>query len=229
MEVNGNDLIFECLHESEVEKEGYIVCTLCGFVLETQTFINKESFESKEKQIWESAENYFDPILELVEKDIISREVYDLAMEKKKEMAIQKKPKRAYHELFAIYFASRMLNYPLTLSTLCDVLNVPFKKISEVEKHFNFTKSNSCEVYLNKYCKILKIPQNQLNEIKDLVIFLENRLNTRPLTIVAGVIKLKFENLSFNEISNIFSISRQTLDKFCKKVKMDYPDMVQMS
>lgn len=222
----GYDLIFSCQHNENCDRDGYLVCLICGKVLCTQTYEDYDhktlfnenyEFNSKPEQIINTEfyeKHCTDKLLEMVDRNLISKEVYYYAVDLKVKWAQEKIEKKAFHDVFSIYQSTRELNYPITLQEICSYFQVSMKKISEMEKHFKFTKSNSTEVYVYKFCGVFNLSEKDRRQIKEDCIKVENLLDSRPLTIVATVFHLKLAHEKpIEEISRIFAVSARTI--FC--------------
>ena len=227
----GYDLISSCQHDTSFDREGYLVCSNCGKVLFTQTyedsdhknFFNEDyEFISKPEQKINSDffEKYCtDKLLEMVDRNLISKEVYYYAVDLKVKWAKDKIEKKAFHDVFAIYQSTRELNYPITLEEICSYFQVSMKKISEMERYFKFAKSNSTEVYVYKFCGVFNLSEKDRRQIKEDCIKVENLIDSRPLTIVATVFHLKLaQEKSLKEISGIFAVSSRAISSLAKVI-----------
>lgn len=206
----GYELISSCKHDTNCEIEGYLVCMKCGKVLETSTFeenICKLSLDGCEKYI-------SDNLLDMVDLDLISKDVYFRATDLKVEWAKENRSKKSFHNIFAVYQASRELKYPITLHEICQYFQISVKKISEMEKYFQFHQTNTTEVYVNKFSGMFELTESEKNELINECIKWENIIDSRPITIVAAVFFLKLKRKkSMKYISDVFVVSTRTIDR----------------
>jgi len=204
-----------CEHNYCVEQDGFQTCFNCGLVIDTLTFeINNTpiSIESKHREL----ENDISILLEMHERDMISKNVVDFAIKTIREWNKDNIGIKKYSLPFALYYATRTLNYPLTLFEICDFFQVSLKKISKMEKIFNFSKTLSGKVYAEKFCRLLDIKYQTIKVIKDQCKYFENILNLQPLTILSALIKINSEK----KIHEIYLVTRVHKKSILRAVKL---------
>lgn len=213
----------DCSHINTLERDGYYLCSDCGLILDDCVYSNDVKFEDYDSYQEFSKENSDSILYEMLERNMISKQVLDLAEIFLKKWGKDDRPKKSLHTVFSIYCASRQLDYPITLKELCDFFQVSIKKISEMESIFGFRKMNNVFTYIEKYCGILGINFKDQKIIRSKCELFEKKKSIQPIILLACVIYIFGKGKwTYKDLANIFNVCEQSVKKWVKYFNQHY-------
>ena len=211
-----SEISSQCEHENQAEVEGYLTCIDCGHVVSESVFecdTQSITFLKSEEPLDNSA---LDLLNEIYHKDIISKELLDLCILHIKKWSKEKLPLRKYHTCFAIYYCSRMIDFPISLCEISKLFQIPPKKICLLEKFVPRLKQLSPHSFLSKYCAMLKISFHEERKMRELCEIIDRNLNIQPSIAAAVLISIIDGKYSISQISNVSLVTIQTIRKWRK-------------
>jgi transcription initiation factor TFIIIB Brf1 subunit/transcription initiation factor TFIIB len=125
----------------------------------------------------------------------------------------EKIPLQKIHHAYAVYYASRCNNFPISLKEISFYLQLSIKEICKVEKYIKNEFNDTPYDYLSKYCSLLnltfmdeKIIKSYLNE--------NYKTNFRnPSHIAAAAISIIFPSIEKKKISQVTWTATSTIKK----------------
>jgi transcription initiation factor TFIIIB Brf1 subunit/transcription initiation factor TFIIB len=209
-----------CTHQYNGEKDGLIVYFDCGLVIDNFTFEhehNYEHFSEKTSPQTKRIKNSCELLQEIHCKNIISKQLLDTCIFYVKKWEKDKIPYKKNHAYFAIYYCSRLINFPISLKEIIKTFDIHPKAFSKLEKVITNVETISIDFYIEKYCAKFEIPFNKIKEITPVCKIFDKQFNVQPLIIIAVIISLFHPKKSVECISKVMSVSSATIQKWKKK------------
>ena len=195
-----------------IESDGYNVCYLCGHVISEFTFYNDVTLSDSNlfKENHEFAE-------ELYSKDIISLKVLKDAKIFIKKWKEEKLPHKQFHEIYAIYYSSKINKFPLTLKELSYFSGKSIKNFCKVEKYLKKNILTSPLDFLEKHCKLLNLTFSDEKLVKDKIEEIEKKITATPSIISAVAISLVFRHIDRDSIARATGSTSSAINKLANE------------
>ena len=198
----------ECNHYL-IECDGYNVCYLCGCVKSEFTFYNDVTMKDTNS----SNNEKYELSDELFSKDIISLNVLKDVKNFVEQWKTEKIPYKHFHEIYAIYYASKINNFPLTLKELSYFSGISIKNFCKVEKYLKKNILSSPFDFLEKHCKLLNLTFSDEKLVKTKIEEIEKVFSASPSIISAVAISLVFMQIDRKLIARATGSSTSAINK----------------
>lgn len=178
------------------EREGTIVCTNCGYVVDSQLYVN--SFLNLEETN-KIEKNDFTEILSRLN---LTNNIVD------QEKKIENIP--------SLYNVINKTS-AVSMNEFCSATGLTKKKVVKSNRN-NICATNE-SILLDKYCKLLNISFKDYTVIKEKISTLSNKTGHSPLTIIGYYIYVcckKQYKLSIQKVCNVIGISPISIQRFKK-------------
>lgn len=203
-----------CAH-SLIDDSGTSVCILCGIVVNMFSFNNDVTLnESKNCFSFYGKVEFLN---ELYNRNIISLQVNFDAEKLVKKWHEESIPHKKYHQAFAVYTASVLNNFPLTLKEISYHFNQSIKNICKIEKYVKTKIQQSPFDFLEKFCKLLNFSFCDEKIIEKNISRLINQIHAPPSHITAHAIILAFPKIDHRLLSDVTMLPVSTIIKIMKK------------
>lgn len=222
-------LIKQCDHKYTDDIEGFNTCLLCGLVLYEQVFMNTNlhdsNFEnrknlecSKQKSHKRLSQNK-QLLKEMYNRDFFSYEIYCHSKILIEKWLNEKVPFVKYHSAYAVYYSSKLLNFPIIIHQILSFLNIDIKEFFRLEKIIPSEKSILPSKYVNKFGGILKISYPLIHKISILADKLILKTNITPICLAISLIYISNKSLDVSYLSLISYVSIPSIKKWSKILK----------
>jgi len=178
------------------EREGTTVCTNCGYVVDSQLYVNTFSYNN---EVPETEKQEFNEILSRLNltSDIVQQE-------------------KDIDNLSSLYSVINKTS-AVTMNEFCLATGLAKKKV--VKSNRNSICATNESILLDKYCKLLNICFKDYTVIKEKISSFSNKTGHSPLTIIGYYIyvccKKKYK-LSIQKVCNVIGISPISIQRFKK-------------
>lgn len=178
------------------EREGIIVCTNCGYVVDSQLYVDSFSYK-----------NDIDEIEKKDFNEILSRlNLTNTIVEKEKSI----------ENLSSLYNVINKTS-AVSMNEFCSATGLAKKKVVKSNRN-NICTTNEA-ILLDKYCKLLNISFKDYTVIKEKISTLANKTGHSPLTIIGYYIYVcckKTYKLSIQKVCSVIGISPISIQRFKK-------------
>lgn len=227
-----------CSHELTNEIDGFLTCISCGLVIEHQVFessVKKSDFNHPVlndphshplisnsklsnstpffKQTQKPSKD-IETLKEMLNRDLFSVEVFNLAHELILKWQKAKIPYKKSHLPYAVYFASKSLDFPINPRTLSKYLNIGVKEIFRLEKILPLKNDFSPIKYIFKFGETLKIKFKDLKKCESQCLKLSKNLCIQPVILATSIIVYNFPNIDIQFLCEISHVSMNTIKKW---------------
>ena len=161
-----------CIHEQQIESEGFYVCVDCGLVVDKilshDTFSKNREFETEQCE-WDIVEILYKAHIPEYLTKTVHRKFYEIS-------DLLKKRRRRYSRdaiiCFAIYSTLRDNNIPRTnaeLAHICGGINI--NKVWNIASEINddVEKFPDYIAFLHRYCSLLNISYGEIKEMEKIL------------------------------------------------------------
>lgn len=204
-----SEKIAKCDHYL-IEIDGTLVCCKCGKVENMFTFENDVTLMKNKKN---KCNNF---VYELRCKDVISEIVLNDAIFFINQWDVEKIPYKNIHEIYSVYYAAKLNNFPLTLKELSFFSGESIKNICKVEKYLKKNILSSPLDFLEKYCKLLNLTFFDEKLVKRKIEQIADKVNDSPSHITAAAISFTFPRIEIREITRATGVSSSSILKIAK-------------
>lgn len=215
-----SNIIDDCSHSNELidQREGNIVCSDCGLVLDCYFEVDVNHINRQECELISKRKQEF--VYETLERLHIPQSIAFHIFKK-----INESSEKNQNEIFLsgiIYKTLIELNIPFTIKEISCVTGIKVKNINKkkIDKKIDVVIINTNEI-LERACSKLNLKFNDYTLIKEKIKKMNNGFN--PSTIIAGNIyvycKENNKKLSMKDISNVTGISCMSIKRFTNKIK----------
>lgn len=199
-----------CPHINQLtdEREGTIVCTTCGLVLEDKLFIASNNNKDTD------ATTITQKINDILDK-LNFPKYFTVDILKK---YLNSEPKKYLLE-YSIYLTLYESGFPISIKDIANVTGISDSKIYSLQANDQSINLRP-EDLLEKYCVLLELNYNTYSLIKK---ELPSSIQTghNPLTVIASTIYLYCKNnkikLSMKQIASVINISTVSIQRYIKK------------
>jgi transcription initiation factor TFIIIB Brf1 subunit/transcription initiation factor TFIIB len=200
-----------CTHVHQVtdEREGTIVCTICGLVLTTQIFQESYACDTNEKEY------------ALVKKinDILNKLNLPVCFTTDILKRCLRMPPRKHLLEYVVYLSLHECGFPISIKDIACVTGISDSKIYDLQDNDQSICLQPKDL-IEKYCTMLNLDFKTCSLIKEeLPTIIETGHN--PLTVIASTIykysrrnKLK---LSMKQIATVVNISTVSIQRYIRK------------
>lgn len=227
------EIIEKCGHKYSSDIDGFNTCIQCGLVLSSQNFLEPQ-YENERKEIFGDKQKNIDRIKfekkfrndilllkEMYSRDFFSYEVYQQSKILLRKWLDENQPFSKFHCAYSVYYASKMLNFPILMFQIILFLNIEFKDVYRLEKILPNKEIIQPSKYVNKFGGILNIPYKNIVLISEIADNLISKTNINPICLAICLLYNKISSLNIKTLSQISNISIPTIKKWNKILKND--------
>jgi transcription initiation factor TFIIIB Brf1 subunit/transcription initiation factor TFIIB len=203
-----------CAHFNSVidEKEGSVICTDCGLVIEEKLFKFYEPSQGENKSFLEEEVNEI--LTKLGLPDVFSKSI----VKNLENENVEKRTKKGFLE-YVIYKTLNENSIPISIKEISSVSGISDTNIYNMQENNKSLILEPCEL-LEKYCSYLGLNYKTYSLIKK-ELPSQNISGHNPLTIIAATIYQYCKNnsikLSMKKIANTVKISCVSIQRYLKQ------------